>query len=156
MPGMGDLPARGTPVRRMVRVTHPGFVPGMGGVDRPVRRRPAMRHNGYMPGMGDVPPMLSPVPQTGTPAWLQAVQAAGQTAAGVMTSRYDAKSAASAAQAQQALMRSEEARAEQMRSQSLMSSTMANMGKNKVLVYGLGAVAALALGAALILKKKRR
>lgn len=153
MPGMAGRPERTRARRPMVRVTHSGFMPGLGGVDRPVRRR----HNGYMPGMGDVPPMLAPVPApSGTPAWLQAVQAAGNTAAGVVQARYDSKTAASGAKAQQAMMAAEAARADQMRSQSLMSSSLSNMGKNKVLVYGLGAVAAIALGAALFLKKGKR
>lgn len=155
MPGMGGAPQRRPQVKRMVRVTHPGFVPGMGGVDRPVRRRPPMgRHNGYMPGMGADP--VPAAPAAGTPAWLQAVQAAGQTAASVTQARYDAQTAAATAKSQQALMAAEQARADQMRSQSMMSSTLANMNKNKVLTYGLIGVGVLALGAAFFFKKGKR
>ncbi len=165
MPGMGDLPPRrgGHPAR----ISHNGYMPGMGDLPaRPQRRRPARNHNGYMPGMGsfgDEPgaqynaPVAVPAaaPAAGTPAWLQAIQDAGKVTAGVVQARYDSQTAASTAKAQQALMAAEQARADQMRSQSLMSSTLANMNRNKVLVYGLGAVAVAALGAAIFLKRKK-
>ncbi len=152
MPGMGDLPPR----RRG------GYMPGMGDVAAPVRRPRRISHNGYMPGMGsfgDEPGAQfnapAAAPAVGTPAWLQAIQDAGKVTAGVVQARYDSQTAASTAKAQQALMAAEQARADQMRSQSLMSSTLANMNKNKILVYGLGAVAVAALGAAIFLKRKK-
>lgn len=160
MPGMGAIerPMRRMPVTRRARITSPGFMPGMGDLNGPVaNRRTVVRrnHNGYMPGMGDdpVPATVVPAAPSTTANVLTAVQQAGSTAADVLKARYAAQAATSAARTSQAMANAEAARAEQMRSASMLSL---GSGKNNLLTYGLVAAGVLGLTWAFFLRKPGR
>ncbi len=144
--------------RTTMDAAHPGFMPGMGDLSTPRGQkngaRRLSRDPGFVPGMGDGPPLLAapaPAPAGGTPTWLQALTAAGQTAGGITGSIYGSKTAAAQAETAAALARAEQARADSMRSQAMLS----NMGQHPFITYGLLAVAAAAVGY-IVLKKKRK
>lgn len=143
MPGMGAIerPVRRAPVVRRARITHPGFVPGMGDLDGPMANRRVRRHPGFVPGMGADPVPATPVPST-TANVLTAIQQAGGTTADVLKARYESKTAGSTSRAQQAMANAEAARAEQMRSASMMSRS----SSTKAVAYSLlaGGIAILA------------
>ncbi len=154
MPGMGAIerPMRRMPVTRRAHITHPGFVPGMGDVATPManRRTVTRRQHAFMPGMGADPVPAAP---STTSNVLTAIQQAGQTTADVIRAKYEAQAAGSTARAAQASAAAEAARAEQMRNASLLNM---GGGKSNLLTYALVGVGVLGLTWALFLKKSGR
>lgn len=143
-------PITGLPMKRPAPSRVARVVPGK--VSARKFSAPAHRqHAGFVPGLGD-----DTAPASTASTISQAVSQAAGAASNILGSRYNAQAEQARAKAAAEQARAEQARTEGNRLTAIFDQSLLNAGQHKTLVFGILGLGAIALGAAVLMKKGKK
>ena len=140
---------------------HGGFVPGLGRLGDDASDAQAAAQAAIMPPQQYGPPSPAPAAAAApsTSVWGSIANAIGVGAgatSNVLTSRYNSEAESAKAKAAAAQAQSQASKTEASRITAMLDQNMMSMGQHKTLVFGLVAVGVIAIGAAFLLKGKKK